>query len=132
MSQYNDTSNPSTNASDYSDMDQYYAFRPPVAPCQSTVSHSMGEKKYFNENRKTNYKVMSNQYRLDYDGLSGRVPMKLSSCPGEQMYQLKNAQGQSNENLDRARMRISDTYPSSMGSARNSGFFNLQSAYEDR
>ena len=113
-------------------MDQYYAFRPPIQQCQSTVSHPMGEAKYFNENRKTNYKVMSNQYRLDYDGLSGRVPMKMSSCPGEQMYQMKNAQGQSNESLDRARMRISNTYPSSMGSGRNSGFFTLNSAYEDR
>jgi len=132
MSQYSDSSSPSTNASDYSDLDQFYAFRPPIAPCENTVRHSAADQKYFNENRKTNYKVMSNQYRLDYDGLSGRVPMKMSSCPGEQMYQMKNAQGQSNADLNQARMRIANTYPSSMGSGQNSGFFTLNSAYEDR
>src|SRR5277367_4748315 len=130
--QYTDNSNPATNASDYSDLDQFYSFLPPLAACQSTVSYPMGEKKYFNENRKTNYKVKSNQYRLDYDGLSGRVPMKMSSFPGEQLYQMRNSQGQSNAELEQARMRIANTYPSSAGSGHNSGFFNLSNAYEDR
>ena|SRR6185312_8357570 len=130
--QYSDVSNSSTDASSYSDLDQFYAFRPPIAACSSSVSRPEGERRFFNEYRKTNMKVNSSPYRSDYDNLSGRVPMKMSNCMGEQMYQIRNAQGQSEAQLEQARMRIANTYPQLNTTGYNSGYFTLNNAYEDR
>lgn len=130
--QYSDVSNSSTDASSYSDLDQFYSFRPPVGNCMSTVKIPEREHRYFNEHRKTNMRVNASPYRSDYDNLSGRSPMKLSNCSGEQMYQIRNVHGQSEEQLEHARMRIANTYPHLMTNGYNSGYFTLGSAYEDR
>jgi hypothetical protein len=131
-SQYNDQSGSETNASDYSDLEQYYQFRPPIHECEPTVKQTYAERRFFNENRRFNTNIGERPFRNDYDNLSGRVPLRVSNCPGEQMYQIRNERGQSEENLERARMRIENTYPKLRDSQYGSGYFNFASAYGDR
>jgi hypothetical protein len=131
MAQYNDSGQGYTNASNYSDLDQFYSFRPPIQQCQSTVRRAECDRKYYNENRRFNANVNSNPYRSDYDNLSGTSNMKVNRCDGEQMYQVRNPLQYDSE-INRARMRISNTYPHSMVSGYNSGYFNLDNAYETR